>query len=420
MSDQLNPKVKTWQMRAGVVGVLAAAGMIVLAFFDPAQAWQSYIYAYVYFFALSIGGMGFLMIHHLVSGRWGFITQRFLEAKTRNLWLMAVLFVPILFYMDMYPWTDPWAKTHLPDIVEKKTTYLNVEFFLYRAAAFWAIFLLFAWLLTRWSDQQDSEPKPENSLALMRLSAVGALVVPLAVTFASVDWTMSLEPEWFSSIYGLYYLVGGGLCALAVSIIMFNQHYSFMPLAKYAKITHFHHLGNLLLGFTVLWAYVSFAQFVIIWSANLPEETPFYLNRTADGLQMIAIFSMIFHFAVPFLILLQRNSKRITPVLRTIAVWMLLVRAIDLWWVIKPAFGTLQEAGETWVFTYPWQTLWVDVLAFVAVGGIWFYGYCYWLNKRPLLVNDLRMADAFARDLPEHHHHPAHKPAAAHGAAEHA
>jgi len=391
---QLHPTLAGVKKLALIAGIAGMVTMAVLFLFMPDAAWASYMFAFVFFFQLGIGGLLWLMIHHLTGGRWGFMIQRLLEAQSRTLPVLALLFLPLFLHMGMYPWVD-LSRAHYVDIVEAKAAYLNISGYVYRWIAYWVIFIGFAFFLNRWSKQQDESGDPSLSLKQMRLSAVGLVVCALAITFASVDWTMSLEPEWFSSIYGLWYGVGGGLATMALSVIILSYQCHREPLKKWFHTDHLHFLGNFMFGFTILWAYVSMAQYLIIWSANLPEEIPFYLNRNSDGLNVITVFLMIFHFALPFVLLLQQKIKRTLRFVVGMAFWMLLMRLVDVFWNIKPAF--IQ-------YGYTWSTVWLDAIALIGIGGIWLFAYLWQLDRRPLMVNDPRIFLAFSRDVPEHGH----------------
>lgn len=385
---QLHPSLIALRKTALVAGVAGLAVWAVLFVIMPDAAWASYIFAYLFWFLFGIGGLLWLMIHHLTGGRWGFMIQRLLEAQTRTLPVLALLFLPIFLHMGMYPWVDH-DRAHYLDLVLAKEAYLNMPGYLYRWAAYWVIFIGVAFFLNRWSKQQDESGDPALSLKMMRLSGVGLVVCALAITFASVDWTMSLEPEWFSSIYGLWYGVGGGLATMALSVIVLSLQRDREPLKKWFQTDHLHFLGNFMFGFTILWAYVSMSQYLIIWSANLPEEIPYYLNRNSDGLNIITVFLMIFHFALPFVLLLQQKIKRTLSFVVGMAFWLLIMRLVDVFWNIKPAF--IQ-------YGYVWSTIWLDAIALVGVGGIWLFAYLWQLDKRPLMVNDPRIFVAFSRD----------------------
>ena len=403
--DNINPAYLGLQKIAGVAGVVGLAIVGLYWMRDADTAWASYQYGYIFWTLVSVAGLCWLMVHHLVAGRWGFMTQRVFEAQARLLPLMALLFLPLLLNLGVYPWRDPtsitWpdpqTATHVQEIVQNKVLWLNTKFWILRSVLYFALWCGLGYFLLSWSRKLDATGDRSILSKLTLTSGFGILFSVLAVTFAAVDWTMSLEPEWYSSIYGLYYLIGGGLTAIAFAIVFLTYHCDRAPLAKRYQTDHLQHLGTIMLGFTILWAYVSFSQFLIIWSANLPEEIPFYLKRTDSGLNVIAIFLMVGHFWLPFLLLLQRRVKRSTFNIRNMCYFILAMRVLDFFWVLKPA---TVHPGEP----FPWNLVWLDAAAFIGVGGIWFCAFIWAIQKAPLLVNDPRMIDAFAKDLPHDHH----------------
>lgn len=408
---QLHPtlvKVKGLSLIAGVAGL---SFMAIMFWLNPDAAWASYMFGYLFWFFMGLGGLLWLMIHHLTAGRWGFLIQRFLEAKTRTLPVLAILFLPLFLNMDMYPWVN-LDRAKYVDIVMAKAAYLNMDGFVYRWIAYWVVFIGLAFFLNRWSAKQDESGDGNLSLRLIRLSAVGLVLTAIAVTFASVDWTMSIETEWFSSIYGLWYGVSAGLAVMALTVIMVSLQSGRAPVNRRYRTDHLHFLGNFMFGFTILWAYVSMSQYLIIWSANLPEEIPFYINRNSHGLNAITVILMVFHFALPFVLLLQQKIKRSIPFVVGMAFWLLAMRVVDVFWNIKPAF--LNHG-------FLWNTVWLDAIALVGVGGIWMYVYLWQLDRRSLEVNDPRAINAFSLDHMGHHdddHHEA--PAAGEETPEHA
>jgi hypothetical protein len=320
------------------------------------------------------------MLYHLVSGRWGFVVQRPLEAAARTLPLMALLFVPILFGLrDLYPWARPEAVA-ADHLLQHKQPYLNVTFFTVRTALYFTLWIGLALLLSRWSAAQDRTGDPLLTRAIKRLSGPGLGLYAIAVTFAAVDWVMSLEPLWYSTMYGVIFLVGQGLLALGFVIIVGVALSRRPPLATVFTTERLHDLGNLLLAHVMLWAYIGFSQYLIIWSGNLPEETPWYLHRTAGGWQAVALLLVVFHFAVPFLVLLNRVTKRRGSLLLGVAAGVLVVRLLDLVWIVTPAF---HPEG--------FRLHWLDVAAPIALGGLWLGAFCLNLRRRPLLPrNDPR------------------------------
>jgi len=366
--------------RALALGVIAAVLCIIGAFLDPRQFLRSYLVAYVYWLGLPLGSLAILMLHHLVGGRWGFVIQRLLEAAIRTFPLMAVLFLPLVFGMRyIYPWAAHGAEA---EHLSGKSAYLNPAFFTARAAVYFAVWIACAYALTKWSREQD---RGDVSLIgrLQSLSGPGLALYGLTVTFSAIDWIMSLEPEWYSTIYGMMFIVAHALVALAFAIIAAAILSAEEPLAGAAVPDCFHDLGNLLLSLVMFWAYLAFSQFLIIWSENLAEEIPWYVRRATGGWRYFALLLIVFQFAIPFLLLLSRTAKRRARVLAWIALLVAVMHWADLLWLIAPAFHPSR-----------FYLHWLDVAALAAVGGLWIGAFAHYLGATALLPNDPRFVEA--------------------------
>ena len=379
-TDTLRPQMDRVQTLSLVVGLAVTALVSVGAAInpDPSRFMRSYLLAFLFWVGLALGCTALLMLHHLVGGGWGLIIRRLLESGTRTLPLMALLVVPLLFGLPrLYTWARPEAVagSHL---LQHKALYLNVPFFIGRTVFYFAVWLLFAYFLNRWSLEQDRTGEPDVLRRLRALSAPGILVYGLTVTFASIDWVMSLEPEWFSTAFGALFIVGQVLSTLAFSIAATMLLADREPLSGVITKQRLNDLGNLMLAFVMLWAYISFSQFLIIWSGNLPEEITWYQHRLKGGWAIIAIFLLLFHFALPFLILLSRNIKRRARTLGIVAIAMFLIRLLDLFWTVAPVEGKVGVSFS-----------WTDVAAPVGMGGIWLAVFVWQLKSRPLVpLND--------------------------------
>jgi hypothetical protein len=342
-----------------ITAALGGAACLVGAVLDPTQFLRSYLVAWVYWTGAALGAVALLMINHVTGGAWGVAIRRFLEATIRLLPVLALLFVPIALGLPrLYEWADPDHVAH-DALLQHKRPYLNVPFFLLRTAGYFATWILVSRALLKWSDAQDGTTDPLPTERLELISRGGLLVMGLTMTFASIDWMMSLEPHWYSTIYGVLFMAGSVLTALALAIVLAASAHDGSRYGEAVSSDQFHDLGKLLLAFTMLWAYFNFSQFLIVWSGNLPEEIPWYLRRTAGPWRAVTIGLVAFHFALPFVILLSRAVKRRPRVLATVAGAMLVARFVDLGWMIVPAFG---REG------FPLH--WVDVAAFGAVGGL--------------------------------------------------
>jgi hypothetical protein len=357
-----------WRKNALTVGiaglVLAAIGLL----FSREQFFRSYLWAFLFWFSCGMGCLPLLMLYHLVGGSWGFTIRRIVESGARTIWVMALLFLPILFGVRyLYEWSSPEALAS-SEALARKHVYLNVPFWAIRAVVYFTVWVFYAHRLNRLSLLEDETGDVTLTGRLQRLSAPGLVVYGLTVTFAVFDWSMSLEPEWFSSVYGLLWIVSQALSALALSVVVITL------LSRTPGAETLNDLGNLLFAFVMLWAYLSFAQFLIIWAGNLPEEIHWYLSRLNHGWQWIAASMVAFHFAVPFLLLLSKFNKRRPQRLATIAFLILVMRAVDTFWVVTPAFYAERISVHI-----------LDLLTLVGIGGIWVAVFTGALQSVPLL-----------------------------------
>ncbi len=373
------------QRRALLVGAVGLALCFGGLAVSPVQFLQSYLQAYLFWIGIALGCLALLMLHHLVGGAWGFRVRRLLEAGTRTFPLLAVLLVPLLLGLgSLYPWARP-EEVAAEELLQHKSLYLNVPFFVLRAVVYFAVWMLLAAFLNRWSLEQDRTGDRSLARRLQGLSGPGLVLYGLTVTFSAIDWVMSLEPRWYSTIYGMLFMAGQGLEALAFVIVVAHLLGRRNPLSDVASPAHFHDLGNLLLTFLMLWAYMAFSQFLIIWAENLTEEIPWYLHRTAGGWQGIAVALIILQFALPFVLLLSRATKRNSGALAAAATVILLMRYVDLFWLVAPAF---HPAGL--------RVHWMDAAAPLGIGGLWISAFLWRLKQMPLLpLHDPRMEEAF-------------------------
>jgi hypothetical protein len=355
----------------GVVGLVAAASGALL---NPGQFFHAYLLAFLFWLAAALGGLALSMLHHMSGGGWGVVLRRIFEAAARTLPWMALLFVPIAFGMkSLYPWTDT-AMVAGDHILSGKAAYLNTPFFLVRAAIYFAIWCGLAFVLSRWSAEQDRTGDPALGVRMQRVSAGGLVIYVLSMTFASIDWAMSMEPHWFSTMYGFLFVIGQAIMGLAIAIIVARRLSKEAPMAGVYNPAHFHDFGKLLFAFSMVWAYLAFSQFLIIWSANLPEEIPWYQHRMHHGWEYLAMALVACHFVVPFAVLLSRKTKRNATVLARMAMWLIAARLLDLFFLIGP------EA-------YPegLRVHWLDLAAVIGLGGIWVSLFIGNLKSRSLL-----------------------------------
>ncbi len=360
------------QRMAAIVGAVAALACAVGAVLDPAQFFRSYLVGYLYILGFPMGCLALAMLHHVTKGAWGVVIRRILEAATRTLPFMVILFIPVIVGMkELFVWTDPEVLAH-DDLIAGKTPYLNVTFFLIRAVIIFGVWGILAFFLNRWSLQQDETGDNRLSLRMQGLSGAGIGLYVLTASFASFDWLMSLDPHWFSSIYGVYFVGGQALTAMAfvIPVALFLSRQA--PMDKVFRPSHFQDYGKLMLAFTMLWAYFSLSQFLIIWSGNLPEDVSWYMTRTAGKWLIVAQAIMFLHFGLPFLLLLNTDIKRSARRLSIVAGLILVMRWVDLYWQAAPA---MKVAGLHWM----------DVVMPLALGGLWLWVFFWQLARRPLL-----------------------------------
>jgi hypothetical protein len=401
------PSTDRLQQRALIVGLVALALCVVGAFLIPdglGQFFHAYLLAYVFWTGVSVGSLAILMLHHLSGGGWGLVIRRILEAATRVIPLMFVLFIPLIFGLKtLYEWTHPLseiAPAHR-ELIAHKQPYLNVPFFLGRFVFYFAIWGLLMFFLNKWSLEQDRTADPNLRKTMQGLSGPGIVLFGLTVTFAATDWVMSLEPEWFSTIFGMLIMAGWGLSAFAFVIIAASILSTRKPLAGTIVPLHFHDLGKLLLAFVMIWAYFGFSQFMLIWYGNLPEEIPWYLKRLRSGWQYVGLALVIFHFALPFVLLLSRDLKRHARTLSIVAGLLLVMRIVDLFWMIAPVAETHAGGALGFIINY-----WMYFIAPIGVGGLWLAYFAYQLRQRALLpFNDKGMDNLLEQAAAAGHHH---------------
>ena len=377
------PGIERLGKSALVVGVAALVLLAALGLHNPVQLFRSYLFAFVFWVGLPLGCTAILMIHNMIGGTWGFPLRRPLESGTKTMTLLAVLVLPILFKLPLlYSWADPGQVAADP-LLQYKHAYLNVPFFVARTIIYFAIWILITSLLNKWTRQQDETGEPGLTHRLKMVSAPGLLIFGLTVTFASIDWVMSLEPHWTSTIYGLIFIVSELVAAMSVMTVTVIRLSREKSLAGMVTTKLLNDYGNLLLVFTMLWAYLSFSQFLIIWGGNLRDEVPWYMSRARGGWIGVAIVLILFHFAVPFLLLLTRFVKRRAELLRVVAAGLLVMSLVDIFWLLTPAFN-----HDRPVF-HP-----TDLLAILGIGGLWLWRYTAQLQGRSLLpVNDPRLKE---------------------------
>ena len=369
---------------AGGIGLAVCAIGFVL---DRGHFFRAYLIAYLFWLGIALGSIALVMVHHQSGGGWGIVLRRIFEAAALTLPILVLLFLPLLAGLhDLFPWTHADHVEHDP-VLQHKALYLNIPFFLARAAFYFASWLGLAMMLTRSSQAQD-DGDAGATRRMQVMSGWGLVLYGLTITFASVDWVMSINPHWFSTLYGFLFMGGQGLAALAFAVVVATLLWR-GPLHDVYNPGHFHDLGKLMLAFVMLWAYFNFSQYLIIYSGNLVEEIPYYIDRTTGGWQYVALGLVVFHFAAPFMLLLSRDLKRSAPRLVVVAIGVLVMRLVDLCFLISPDFDPhgmnrhLLPAGET--HDAHFFVHWLDFAAPVGIGGVWLWSFLTQLGRRPLL-----------------------------------
>jgi hypothetical protein len=360
---------------------LAAAG---------AESWRRFFFAYLVNFAfvlsLALGALYFVLLHHLTHSGWSVVVRRIGEALTAALPLLALLFVPVLLGMrELYPWSQT-AIAAADHVVHGKAPYLNVSFFIVR----WAVYLV-AWTVTaryffHRSLLQDSSGDASLTLQMERRAGPAMILFAVTLTFASIDLVMSLDPRWFSTIFGVYYFAGSvvGIYALLTVAAFTLQRSGFLRNA--VTVEHYHDLGKLLFGFVVFWAYIGFSQYMLIWYANIPEETGWLAHRQENGWGWVGLLLVFGHFLLPFVALISRAPKRRPRILAAAAVWMLAMHWVDIYWLVMPAGNPGSPAPHL-----------VDLTLLLALGSVFLAGAAFALRGRSLVPErDPRLEESLA------------------------
>ena len=358
-----------------IVGILGLAVSFPALMRNPAMFYRSYLLAFVFWNGLAVGSLAVVMLQYLTGGAWGIAIRRPLEAAARTLPLCVLFFLPVVFGMHhLYEWThaDVVAKDH---VLQQKAFYLNTPFFLVRTAVAYAAWILLAFFLVRLSDRQtaasDHRAIDRN---LQKLSGGGLVVYALTVTWTSVDWVMSLEPHWYSTMYGVIWMVSAALGALALATLAVLALSAWEPMRTFLGGRTRHDLGKMMFAFVMIWAYVNFSQYLIVWSGNIPEEIHWYLARFRGGWGVVGVVVLLFHFVLPFLLLISREANRNPRLLAGAAGLLVFMRFVDTAWLVLPAFS----AGNMVIH-------WTDLTLPIGLGGIWLWFYARNLGSRPLL-----------------------------------
>jgi len=380
------------QTRAFGVGAIALVLSIYGAIHSPETFFPSYLMSFLLVLGLALGSLGLVMLQHLTAGHWGIIIRRPLESATRTLPLLVVAFLPIAIFGMRYLYSghgDEKGWLNAPAsgegaLSEFQKNYLTQSGYLIRALIYFVVWLALMFIFNALSKQQDTN---QTDRALRQrfkmLAGPGIILYVFAMTFAAIDWVMSISPHWASTIYGFIFVGGQLISSMSFMIAVVVLLSRTGPFASVLQERHLHDLGKLLLAFVMLWAYFDFSQLLIIWSGNQPEEISFFRTRLYGGWGVVAVIVVIFHFFVPFFLLLSQDVKRRAQILSKIAIWLILMRLVDLFWMTRPEFTS--SAVPTWL----------DLILPIALGGLWLGFFAFNLKQCPLLpLGDPDLAEA--------------------------
>ena len=378
--------IEARRSRALVVGAAALLLCAVGFFLNRDQFFRAWLIGYMLWLGVALGSMGLMMIHHLSGGAWGMVVRRVWEASSRTLPLLTILFIPVVLGLNrLYPWTHT-ELMQSDEILRHKAIYLNPTFFLARAAIYFIGWNLIAWRMTALSRAQD-EGDVTATRSMQRLSGGGLVFLALSITFVGVDWFMSLNPDFYSTMFGFLFMNYLGLAGLAFTIVMATYLRKTEPMSALFRPSHFADYGKLTLAFVMMWAYFQFSQYLLVYAANLQDEIPYVLTRIDGGWQYLALFLLVFQFVVPFCLLLSRPLKREPERLVKLALWLLIVRVIDTFMYVTPEFST--GGANRWFVAGEHGSVffvsWLDIVTPIAIGGLWFWMFFTQLRQRPLL-----------------------------------
>jgi len=366
------------QMPALGIGAIGLVASLVGAMVWPKAFFQAWLVAFIFWLANALGSTVLLMMQYVSGGRWGAAIRRPAEAAAMNVPLMALFFIPVVIGMSqIYPWADQ-AQVQASAVLQYKSQYLNPTMFVVRAIIYFAIWITLATRLTAWSRQDDVEGRSATRTGRVSvLSHIGIIIWLLSMSLAAIDWAMSIEVVWFSHIYGLMFAGGQILTAMCLAILMSARIADHRPVSVVISPDRFLDLGKLLLAFVMIWTYFQLSQFLIMWGANLPEEIGWYVVRNQNGWHWLTLFLFIFHFVVPFGLLLSRTRKRKPMAIAGVATLLWCMRYVDVFWWITPSFSTT-------FFVHP-----LHLTTFLGIGGVWIWRYIGNLTAYPVIaVND--------------------------------
>jgi len=399
---RLGAKAASVERVSGVVGALGLLLCVAGFFANRAEFFQSYLFAFIYWSGFAIGGLGALLLNNVVGGRWGVTARRFFEAQMRTLPLIFLFAVVLLLGLQyLYPWTHPDLVRN-NEYLRAKQGYLNVPFFCVRVCIYFAVWWFWGSRVRRMSDLQDETGDPTLRERMRAFSAPGLLLFVLTASFAYIDWVLSSDAQYYSTVYGAMILIGDVLQTFALTLVVMILASEGDRFGGRVNKVILHDLGNLMFAFTIFWTYLSLSQLIITWPANLPQELQWYLDRVHGAWKWLTVIIALSMFTIPFLALLSQARKQDPKRLIRVAIWLLLARIIDVFWIVEPTFRNKTPSGL--LATAPgFAIYWTDFAAFFGIGGIWVYVYLGQLRRRPLLpLRDPRVSSPMlSKQLPE-------------------
>jgi hypothetical protein len=362
------------QMPALIIGIIGVAGAAFGFFTDSGEFFRAWLAPFVFWFLIAAGALAVLCLQYVTGGEWGVLIRRPLGAAARTIPVFILFGLPIVFGLPaIYEWAN-YDKVAHDFLLKQKALWLNPMGWGIRALIYFALWTLWAWRLRVLSLEFAKTRSPYTELSRRKWAASGLLVMVMTLTLTSVDWVMSLEPKWYSSMYGIAFLVGAGLSAFAFVTFFLTTISRTQAMVDILKPNHFRDLGNLMLAFTMLWAYTNFSQFLLIWYGNIKEETPYYLKRMHGGWGVLAAILVIFHFFLPFFMLLMRRIKDRPSTIAIVTVILLVMRFIDVYWLVTPA-----HHAEHFYFS------WITIFAFLGIGGLWLFTFIWQLKGQTII-----------------------------------
>jgi len=362
------------QVPALIAGVLGVAGAAFGFFTNAPEFYRAWLPAFLFWFMIAAGSIAVMCLQYVTGGEWGVLIRRPLGAASRTIPLFILFAIPLVLGMPhVYVWANKAVVAH-DQLLQQKQLYLNPTAWIIRALVYFAFWTLWVWRIRVLSLDFAKTRSPYTDLSRRRWSASGLLMIVLTLTLASVDWVMSLEPKWYSSMFGISFTVGAGLSAFAFVTFFLVLLAPTPAMRDILKPGHFRDLGNLMLAFTMLWAYTNFSQFLLIWYGNIKEETPYYLKRMHGVWGWIAAALILFHFFLPFFMLLMRAIKDHPKTIGVVTVIILLMRFVDIYWLVAPAY----HQGIP-------PSFWMAVFAFIGIGGLWLAAFIWQLKGQTII-----------------------------------